>query len=93
MKLERTRGISMMKRIPAMRGMSSSKPPCTPCTPCTACTACTACAACAACTAPIVSGLINHYVGRDLPWWAWALVTIAIVHVRRQVGIELGFSG
>ncbi|MFI6735243.1 APC family permease [Nonomuraea sp. NPDC050451] len=37
----------------------------------------------------IVAGLAGD-LGLDLPWWAWSLVTIAVVQVLGQAGIEIG---
>jgi amino acid transporter len=37
-----------------------------------------------------VSGLLAHYTGLDVPWWACALVTMAIVLALGAAGIELG---
>ncbi|WP_188189675.1 APC family permease [Nonomuraea sp. SYSU D8015] len=38
----------------------------------------------------IVSGLAGQYAGLDLPWWVWSLLTIAVVQVLGQAGIEIG---
>ncbi|MET7333622.1 APC family permease [Nonomuraea sp. NPDC005650] len=37
----------------------------------------------------IVSGLAGG-LGLNLPWWVWSLVTIAVVQVLGQAGIEIG---
>ncbi|MFG2127433.1 APC family permease [Streptomyces sp. NPDC048751] len=37
-----------------------------------------------------VSALLAHHTGLDAPWWACALVTMAIVQVLGAVGIEMG---
>ncbi|KAB1985704.1 APC family permease [Streptomyces triticiradicis] len=37
-----------------------------------------------------VSGLLAHYTGLDVPWWACALVTMVIVQVLGSAGIEMG---
>lgn len=37
-----------------------------------------------------VSGLLAQYTGADVPWWACALVTMAIVQVLGASGIEMG---
>ncbi|WP_445527598.1 APC family permease [Streptomyces cyslabdanicus] len=38
----------------------------------------------------IVSGLVDHHTGLDLPWWVWALATMAVVKVLGAAGIEMG---
>ncbi|MFB7736360.1 APC family permease [Streptomyces sp. NPDC056112] len=38
----------------------------------------------------IVSGLVAHHTGLDLPWWVWALATMAVVKVLGAAGIEMG---
>ncbi|MGW0821057.1 APC family permease [Streptomyces sp. NPDC002845] len=38
----------------------------------------------------IVSGLVTGHTGLDLPWWVWALVTMAVVQVLGAAGIEMG---
>ncbi|MGW4824484.1 APC family permease [Streptomyces sp. NPDC004227] len=38
----------------------------------------------------IVSGLVAHHTGLDLPWWVWALATMAVVKVLGGAGIEMG---
>ncbi|WP_406835623.1 APC family permease [Streptomyces sp. AHU1] len=37
-----------------------------------------------------VSGLLAHYTGLDVAWWACALVTMVIVQVLGSAGIEMG---
>ncbi|MFF3446469.1 APC family permease [Streptomyces sp. NPDC002667] len=37
-----------------------------------------------------VNGLLAHYTGMDVPWWACALVTMVIVQVLGSAGIEMG---
>jgi amino acid transporter len=37
-----------------------------------------------------VSGLLAHYTGADVPWWACVLVTMVIVQVLGASGIEMG---
>jgi amino acid transporter len=37
-----------------------------------------------------VSGLVDHYVGLDLDWWVWALLTMAVIQALGALGIELG---
>ncbi|MFF4540062.1 APC family permease [Streptomyces aureus] len=37
-----------------------------------------------------VNGLLAHYTGLDVPWWACALVTMVIVQVLGSAGIEMG---
>ncbi|MFF4763042.1 APC family permease [Streptomyces sp. NPDC001292] len=38
----------------------------------------------------IVSGLVAHHTGLDLPWWVWALATMAVVKVLGAAGVEMG---
>jgi amino acid transporter len=38
----------------------------------------------------IVSGLVADRLGLDVPWWAWELVTMAVVQALGAAGIELG---
>ncbi|MEV5010489.1 APC family permease [Streptomyces sp. NPDC056159] len=38
----------------------------------------------------IVGGLVAHHTGLDLPWWVWALATMAVVKVLGAAGIEMG---
>ncbi|MFE1753538.1 APC family permease [Streptomyces anandii] len=38
----------------------------------------------------IVAGLVDSHLGLDLPWWAWALVTMAVVQALGATGIEMG---
>ncbi|PZH19216.1 amino acid permease [Streptomyces sp. NTH33] len=38
----------------------------------------------------IVSGLVAQHAGLDLPWWVWALATMALVKVLGAAGIEMG---
>ncbi|MFB6955560.1 APC family permease [Streptomyces sp. NPDC056309] len=38
----------------------------------------------------IVSGLVAHHTGLDLPWWVWSLATMAVVKVLGAAGIEMG---
>ncbi|MFE9310124.1 APC family permease [Streptomyces sp. NPDC088353] len=38
----------------------------------------------------IVSGLVAHHTGLDLPWWVWAVATMAVVKVLGAAGIEMG---
>ncbi|MER5221876.1 APC family permease [Streptomyces flaveus] len=38
----------------------------------------------------VVSGLFDQFAGVSVPWWAAALVTMAVVQVLGAVGIELG---
>ncbi|MFD4974064.1 APC family permease [Streptomyces sp. NPDC058424] len=38
----------------------------------------------------IVSGLVDHHTGLDLPWWVWSLATMAVVKVLGAAGIEMG---
>ncbi|MDK1342118.1 APC family permease [Streptomyces sp. 378] len=38
----------------------------------------------------IVSGLVAAHTGLDLPWWAWALATMAIVQALGAAGVEMG---
>ncbi|MFF4146528.1 APC family permease [Streptomyces sp. NPDC001698] len=38
----------------------------------------------------IVSGLVAHHTGLDLPWWVWALATMAVVKALGAAGIEMG---
>ncbi|GAA1006517.1 amino acid permease [Streptomyces sp. F-3] len=38
----------------------------------------------------IVSGLAAHHTGLELPWWVWALLTMAVVKVLGALGIEMG---
>ncbi|MFB7114938.1 APC family permease [Streptomyces sp. NPDC056190] len=38
----------------------------------------------------IVSGLVDRHTGLDLPWWVWALATMAVVKVLGAAGIEMG---
>ncbi|WP_151478724.1 APC family permease [Streptomyces albicerus] len=38
----------------------------------------------------VVSGLFDQYAGVSVPWWAAALVTMAVVQVLGAAGIELG---
>ncbi|OAH13602.1 APC family permease [Streptomyces jeddahensis] len=37
-----------------------------------------------------VSGLVAHHTGLDVPWWAWTLVTMAVVQALGAAGIEMG---
>lgn len=37
-----------------------------------------------------VSGLVAQYTGANLPWWVFALVTMAVVQVLGAAGIEMG---
>ncbi|GGX71521.1 APC family permease [Streptomyces anandii] len=38
----------------------------------------------------IVAGLVDSHLGLDLPWWVWALVTMAVVQALGATGIEMG---
>ena len=38
----------------------------------------------------VVSGLANTHLSLDLPWWVWALVTMAVVQALGSLNIELG---
>ncbi|MEU6009953.1 APC family permease [Streptomyces sp. NPDC047453] len=38
----------------------------------------------------LVSGLVAHHTGLDLPWWVWALATMAVVKALGAAGIEMG---
>ncbi|MFI2433323.1 APC family permease [Streptomyces sp. NPDC018693] len=38
----------------------------------------------------IVSGLLAHYTGAQVPWWACALVTMVMVQILGASGIEMG---
>ena len=37
-----------------------------------------------------VSGLVEHYTGTHVAWWAWTLVTMVIVQILGASGIEMG---
>lgn len=37
-----------------------------------------------------MSGLVADSTGLDLPWWAWALITMAVVQALAATGIEVG---
>ncbi|MEU2629649.1 APC family permease [Kitasatospora sp. NPDC007106] len=37
-----------------------------------------------------VNGLVAQYAGVDIPWWIWALATMAVVQVLGALGIEMG---
>ncbi|TPQ23510.1 APC family permease [Streptomyces sporangiiformans] len=38
----------------------------------------------------LVSGLVAHHAGLDVPWWVWAVATMVVVQVLGAVGIEMG---
>ncbi|MEU3460647.1 APC family permease [Streptomyces sp. NPDC006733] len=38
----------------------------------------------------VVNGLADHYLRWDVPWWAWALLTMAVVQALGAFGVELG---
>ncbi|MFI6048814.1 APC family permease [Streptomyces violascens] len=37
-----------------------------------------------------VSGIVKEHTGADVPWWVWALATMAVVQVLGATGIEMG---
>ncbi|MBG0851884.1 APC family permease [Streptomyces spinoverrucosus] len=37
-----------------------------------------------------MSALVADHTGLDLPWWAWALITMAVVQALAVTGIEVG---
>jgi amino acid transporter len=38
----------------------------------------------------LVSGLVAHHAGLDVPWWVWAVTTMVVVQILGAVGIEMG---
>ncbi|MFE3185014.1 APC family permease [Streptomyces violascens] len=37
-----------------------------------------------------VNGIVKEHTGAELPWWVWALATMAVVQVLGATGIEMG---